>query len=313
MDPAQFGYSTLPLQHAPYDTISAETIGKANAGKTAFITGAAQGIGAAIAESLAKSGANIAILDLKVENLNTTKEACLAHGIKVSAYGCDVTDAEKVKSTLDEAEKNLGPIDILVNNAGIFDQRPLLMSTFEQFWRQVEVNFKAPMMLMHQVLPRMRDRGQGCIINIASRSGTVDVPMTLGYVTSKAALIRATHTLQLEMALDKLDPAIHIYALHPGGVRGAMGGAGAPQDVREKYGGDMTDEAYFAHLFKDGPTLCGQTCAYLATGRGRELRGLFLDCRQDVNELYKIGRETLIKDFRNQLTVNFIDGYRNEP
>lgn len=52
--------------------------------------------------------------------------------------------------------------------------------------------------------------------------------------------------------------------------------ASAPQDVREKYGKDMTDESYFAHLFKDGPMLCGQTCAYLATGRGKELRGLFL-------------------------------------
>jgi NAD(P)-dependent dehydrogenase (short-subunit alcohol dehydrogenase family) len=79
-------------------------------------------------------------------------------------------------------------------------------------------------MLIHAILPRMRDRGQGCIINIASRSGTVDVPMTLGYVTSKAALIRATHTLQKEMELDGLDPAIHMYALHPGGVPSSMGG-----------------------------------------------------------------------------------------
>ena len=79
-------------------------------------------------------------------------------------------------------------------------------------------------MLIHAVLPHMRDRGQGCIINIASRSGTVDVPMTLGYGTSEAALIRATHTLQKEMELDGLDPAVHMYALHPGGVRGNMGG-----------------------------------------------------------------------------------------
>lgn len=79
-------------------------------------------------------------------------------------------------------------------------------------------------MLIHAVLPHMRDRKQGCIINIASRSGTVDVPMTLGYVSSKAALIRATHTLQKEMELDGLDQAIQLYALHPGGVKGAMGG-----------------------------------------------------------------------------------------
>lgn len=292
MDPAQFGYSTLPLQHAPYDTISSSTLSGTNAGKVAFVTGAGQGIGAAIAEALAKSGADVAILDLKIGNLTKTKEACLQHNIKVADFACDVTDAEKIKEVIDKVEKELGPIDVLVNNAGIFDQRPFIMSTFDGFWKQIEVNFKAPLMLIHQILPRMRDRGSGCIINIASRSGTVDVPMTLGYVTSKAALIRATHTLQKEMELDGLDPAIHMYALHPGGVKSGMGGgefsswalkgdvtnimvAGAASDVKDKYG-DITDEEFFKDLFKDGPTLCGQTCAYLATGRGKELRGLFL-------------------------------------
>jgi NAD(P)-dependent dehydrogenase (short-subunit alcohol dehydrogenase family) len=224
MDPAQFGYSTLPLQHAPYDTISSTTLKDANAGKVALITGAGQGIGAAISEALAKSGANVAILDLKLENLVKTKEACLQHGIKVVDFACDVTDANNIKEVMDNVEKGLGPINVLVNNAGIFDQRPFVMSTFDGFWRQIEVNFKAPLMLIHHMLPLMRDRGSGCIINIASRAGTVDVPMTLGYVTSKAALIRATHTLQKEMELEGLDPAIHLYALHPGGVKSAMGG-----------------------------------------------------------------------------------------
>jgi NAD(P)-dependent dehydrogenase (short-subunit alcohol dehydrogenase family) len=224
MDPAQFGYSTLPLQHAPYDTISSTTLKDANTGKVAFVTGAGQGIGAAIAEALAKSGANVAILDLKLANLAKTKEACQQHGVQVLDFACDVTDAAAIKQVMDDVEKQLGPINVLVNNAGIFDQRPFMMSTFDGFWRQIEVNFKAPLMLIHEMLPRMRDRGSGCIINIASRSGTVDVPMTLGYVTSKAALIRATHTLQKEMELDGLDPAIHMYALHPGGVKSAMGG-----------------------------------------------------------------------------------------
>jgi NAD(P)-dependent dehydrogenase (short-subunit alcohol dehydrogenase family) len=224
MDPAQFGYSTLPLQHAPYDTIAPETMKSANTGKVAFVTGAGQGIGAAISEALAKSGAHVAIIDLRIENLAKTKEICLSNGVNVADFACDVTDADKVKQVMDMVEHKLGPIDILVNNAGIFDQRPFMMSTFDSFWRQIEVNFKAPLMLIHQMLPRMKARGSGCIINIASRSGTVDVPMTLGYVTSKAALIRATHTLQLEMELDGLDPAIHLYALHPGGVRSSMGG-----------------------------------------------------------------------------------------
>ncbi|KAH7371501.1 hypothetical protein BKA66DRAFT_182660 [Pyrenochaeta sp. MPI-SDFR-AT-0127] len=312
MDPAQYGISTIELQHAPYNVILPETLKGANANKVAIITGAGRGIGAAISESLAKSGANIAILDLKVENLETTKKTCLELGVKVETFACDVTDAAKVKEVFDQVEKQLGPIDILVNNAGILDQRPYLMSTFDSFWRQIEVNFKAPMMLMHEALPRMRDHGSGCIINIASRSGTIDMPMTLGYVTSKAALIRATHTLQEEMQLDGLDPAIHMYALHPGGVLTAMGGSGSAADIKEKYG-DIKDEEFYMSLFKDPPSLCGQTSAYLASGRGKELRGLYLDCRQDVSRLQEIGRETLLKETRNRLTVNFIEGYQNEP
>ncbi|USP76657.1 hypothetical protein yc1106_03931 [Curvularia clavata] len=312
MDPAQFGISTLEMRHAPYGPILPEALEGSNKDKVALITGAGQGIGAAISEALAKSGASIAILDINVDRLEQTKKTCLAFGGKVEAFGCDVRDQEKITEVLAKVLNQLGPIDVLVNNAGIFDQRPFMMSSFEGFWKQIEVNFKAPLMLIHAILPQMRDRGHGCIINIASRSGTVDVPMTLGYVSSKAALIRATHTLQKEMGLDGLDPAIHMYALHPGGVRGNMGGAGAAEDVKKKYG-DLTDEEFYKHLFKDSPSLCGQTCAWLATGQGKELRGLFLDCRQDVSKLLSIGRQTLLKENRNTLTVNFIEGYCNEP
>jgi D-arabinose 1-dehydrogenase-like Zn-dependent alcohol dehydrogenase len=86
MDPAQFGYSTLPLQHAPYDTISPTTLKNANAGKVALITGAGQGIGAAISEALAKSGAHVAILDLSLSNLSNTKAACETHNIRVAPF-----------------------------------------------------------------------------------------------------------------------------------------------------------------------------------------------------------------------------------
>jgi NAD(P)-dependent dehydrogenase (short-subunit alcohol dehydrogenase family) len=186
------------------------------------------------------------------------------------------------------------------------------MTTFPSFWHQIEVNFKAPLLTIHTLLPRFRARNIGTIINIASRSGTVDVPMTLAYVSSKAALIRATHSLQREMELDGLDPQISFYALHPGGVLTGMGGSGAGEDVLAKYG-DVRDEASFMELFKDGPELCGQTCAWLATGRGRELRGLYLDCRQNVEVLLEKGRETLLREKKNILGMNFLDGYCNEP
>jgi NAD(P)-dependent dehydrogenase (short-subunit alcohol dehydrogenase family) len=225
MDPAEFGYSTTPLHHAPYGPIHPSALKGANKDKVAVITGAAQGIGAAIAISLSASGSNVAILDLDLSALQQTKQACEAQNVKAEAYVCDVTNEQTVKETFNSIEADLGPIDILINNAGIFDQRPFMMGTVESVWRQMEVNFKGPLITMHNVLGRMRDRGgKGCIINIASRSATVDVPMTLGYVTSKAALTRATSTLQREMGLDGLDGGIQFYALHPGGVKGAMGG-----------------------------------------------------------------------------------------
>lgn len=170
-----------------------------------------------------------------------------------------------------------------------------------------------PLLFMFELLPRMRDRGHGCIINIASRAGTVDVPMALGYNTSKAALIRATHTLQREMAVDGLDPAVHMYALHPGGVLTDMGGSASAPDVKAKYGEDTRDEASFKSLFKDPPILCGQTCAFLASGKAKELRGLYIDCRQDLGKLLEVGREKLLKDKYNTLGVKFLEGYCNEP
>ncbi len=90
-------------------------------------------------------------------------------------------------------------------------------------WRHSLIASVQPLIGSYFALPRMRQRRQGCIINIASRSGTLDVPMCLGYNTSKAAVIRMTHTLQREMELDGLDDAIQLYALHPGGVLTAMG------------------------------------------------------------------------------------------
>jgi NAD(P)-dependent dehydrogenase (short-subunit alcohol dehydrogenase family) len=163
MDPAEFGISTLSLRHEPYGAILPEALEGANTGKVAIITGAGRGIGAAIAEALAKSGADLALLDINVENLVRTKNNCLALGVKVEGFGCDVTDSAKVQDVILEVIQRLGPIEsvwslklleqllhstanrdsILVNNAGIFQQRPLLMSSFDGFWREIEVNFKA--------------------------------------------------------------------------------------------------------------------------------------------------------------------------
>ena len=111
MDPAEFGISTLPLQHAPYDAISRDTLAGTNKGKVAIITGAQRGIGAAIAESLAASGADVALLDLSQESLAKVARACEGYGRKVKTYACDVTDEARVKEVLASIETELGAIE----------------------------------------------------------------------------------------------------------------------------------------------------------------------------------------------------------
>ena len=113
-------------------------------------------------------------------------------------------------------------MDILVNNAGIAVGGLAFDETFEGFWKAVEVNFKGTMACIFQVLRSMRVRKSGCIINMASRAATVDMAGGLSYNSSKAAVARATHSLQEEFEQAGLGEVLHTYCLHPGGVWGKM-------------------------------------------------------------------------------------------
>ncbi|PNS18182.1 Diacetyl reductase [Sphaceloma murrayae] len=303
MDPSEFGISTLPLQHVPYGPILPENLAGKNRGKVAVVTGAGRGIGQAIALGLANSGAHVALLDLTLESLNETKSLCQKYeGIKVEVFKCDVKDTQGVRETFASIFDVLGPVDILVNNAGVFYGENTSDGDFDKFWRAVEINFKGTMLCIYQVLPKMRERKTGCIVNISSRAATVDYPGGISYSSSKAAVARATATLQEEFEAEGLGEQLHAYSLHPGGVWGAMA-AGAPPEVQK----DMRP------MFKDVPELCGNTATWLATGQGRELRGLYLDCRQDVARLASFGRDTFRKQGINRLGMKFLPGYENEP
>ncbi|KAL6241456.1 hypothetical protein RBB50_011720 [Rhinocladiella similis] len=311
MDASKFGISSIPLNHEPYGPIKPEALKGANKGKVAVVTGAGRGIGRAISENLANSGATLAIIDLLAEPLSETKAICDKYGVKVNTYTCDVTDISRLRSVLDELVKDLGPIDILVNNAGVSPGKPQWIESFEDFWKTIEVNFKSHMATIWHVLPSMRERNSGIIIDIASRAATVDFPFAIGYNSSKCADARAISTLQEELDLDNLN--IQTYALHPGGVYTAMAAKEVRPEMLEKYPHLTQHGTDFRSLFKDGPELCGATCAYLATGNAKELRGLYLDCRQDVERLKAAGRGKIQQETLNTLTIKFLDGYKNEP
>ncbi|KIY00152.1 uncharacterized protein Z520_03837 [Fonsecaea multimorphosa CBS 102226] len=313
MDPTKFGVSSIPLNHAPYGPITDEKLKGLNQGKVALVTGGARGIGRAISEKLALSGANVAILDRLEHELAESKARCEMYGVKVKTYVVDVTDVGGLRGVLKQAEEDLGPIDILVNNAGVSPGRPQWMESFEDFWRTIEINFKSAMVTTWALLPQLRERKSGVIINIASRAATVDFPFAIGYNSSKAAVARATSTLQEEIELDGLGDGIQMYALHPGGVPTAMSKSEVRMDLLGKYPSLTQHGTDFQALFKDPPELCGATCAYLAAGKAKELRGLYWDCRQDIERVVGYGRERLMKEGKYVLRMDFIDGYQNEP
>jgi NAD(P)-dependent dehydrogenase (short-subunit alcohol dehydrogenase family) len=150
-------------------------------------------------------------LDETLRLLNTG-----AHTLAVQA---DVTDRRAVENMVAAAEERLGPLDLLVNNAGAGPPfGPLWESSAEEWWRNIEVNLKGPMLCCHAVLPGMVRRGRGTIVNIASGAGTVSIPYLSAYVTAKAALIRFT-----EVLADELRPHdVSVFAIEPGTVRTAM-------------------------------------------------------------------------------------------
>jgi NAD(P)-dependent dehydrogenase (short-subunit alcohol dehydrogenase family) len=170
-------------------------------GKVAVVTGAAQGIGRAIAEGLAEAGARIVIADVKGAE---EAAAAFTDGVGIMV---DVADEAAVQRLADEAVERCGSIDILVNNAGLYAS--LGMRSFEQIpldeWRQVmDVNVASMFLTCRAIVPIMRANGGGKIVNISSGTPFRGVPFLLHYVTSKGAIVAFTRALAKEIGKDNV-------------------------------------------------------------------------------------------------------------
>jgi NAD(P)-dependent dehydrogenase (short-subunit alcohol dehydrogenase family) len=167
--------------------------------KVALVTGAAQGIGNAIAKGLAAEGARIAVADL-----NRAEEAAeeFVDGIGLTA---DVADEAQVERMAQEVVERFGRIDILVNNAGLYaslQMRPFTEIPVDE-WRQVmDVNVLSMFLTTRAIVPRMREQGGGRIVNISSGTPFRGVPFLLHYVTSKGAIVALTRALARELGRD---------------------------------------------------------------------------------------------------------------
>src|SRR5215210_2747145 len=168
--------------------------------KVALVTGAARGIGLAVAKKFLAEGWRVGLLDIDGELLWNSVAALAANGDAIG-LNCDVSDARAVASAFAEIERRFGRLDALVNNAGIAVFAPLL-ETSEEDWRRVlEVNLTGPFLCARAAVPLMRNHGSGAIVNITSISAVRASTLRSAYGTSKAGLAHLTKQLAVELAL----------------------------------------------------------------------------------------------------------------
>lgn len=167
-------------------------------GKVALITGAAYGIGFAIAEAYARAGAKIAFNCRGKEHMEKALEAYREKGIDVKGYFCDVTDEQQVQDMIAQIENQLGTVDILVNNAGIIKRTAMTEMKVEDFRQVVDIDLNAPFIVSKAVLPGMIKKGHGKIINVCSMMSELGRETVSAYAAAKGGLKMLTKNIASE-------------------------------------------------------------------------------------------------------------------
>ncbi len=200
-------------------------------GKIALITGAARGIGKAIALKYASEGANIAFTDLVIdENAENTKKELEAFGVKVMAIASNAASFDESHTVVEQVVQEFGKLDILVNNAGI-TKDGLMMRMSEQQWDAViNVNLKSAFNFVHAVTPVMMRQRSGCIINMSSVVGVSGNAGQANYSASKAGMIGLAKSIAQELG----SRGVRANAVAPGFIITEMTGK-LPEDVKKQW------------------------------------------------------------------------------
>lgn len=164
-------------------------------GKVALVTGAAYGIGFAMAEALHNAGAKIAFNCRSQHHMDEALANYQAKGIDAHGYICDVTSEEQVKAMVADINKELGVIDILVNNAGIIKRIPMDEMSVEDFRQVVDIDLNAPFIVSKAVIPGMKQKGHGKIINVCSMMSELGRETVSAYAAAKGGLKMLTRNI----------------------------------------------------------------------------------------------------------------------
>ena len=194
-------------------------------GKIALVTGGGRGLGLLIARELARQGAVVVICGRDGTTLAKAVEQLAEEGLAVEALPCDVGDAAQVETLVEAIHQRHGRIDVLVNNAGRIEVGPVEDMTRDDFARAMQTHFWGALDTMLAVIPEMRARGEGRIVNVSSIGGIVAVPHLVPYSASKFALRGLSEGMRAELAQD----GVVVTTVCPGLMR-----TGSPRNARFK-------------------------------------------------------------------------------
>jgi NAD(P)-dependent dehydrogenase (short-subunit alcohol dehydrogenase family) len=204
--------------------------------KTVLVTGGSRGLGLVLAREFAREGARIAICARDEEELERARLDLLQHGTDAMAVQCDVTRNEEVENMVNRVREQFGKIDVLVNNAGTIQVGPLEVMNRKDFEKAMKAHFWGPLNTILAVLPEMRERRDGRIVNISSIGGKIAVPHLGPYSASKFALVGLSKGLNAELRKD----GVVVTTVCPGLMR-----TGSPRNANFK--GKHRDEyAWFS-------------------------------------------------------------------
>jgi NAD(P)-dependent dehydrogenase (short-subunit alcohol dehydrogenase family) len=255
--------------------------------KVALVTGAARGIGLAVAKRFLADGWRVALLDIESELLSKTTQV-LAAADNTLALHCDVSDKKAVASAFNEVERRFGRLDALVNNAGIAVFAPLMELSDDDWDRVLAVNLTGPFFCTRAAVPLMREHGGGAVVNITSISALRASTLRAAYGTSKAGLAHLTKQLAVELA----SIGIRVNGVAPGPVDTAMAKAVHTPEIRADYHDTIPLNRYGleAELAEAVFFLCSDRASYI-TGQLLSVDGGF--------EATGIGLPTLRGERRN--------------
>jgi NAD(P)-dependent dehydrogenase (short-subunit alcohol dehydrogenase family) len=205
-------------------------------GKVVLITGGSRGLGLVLAREFAREGARVAICARDVEELERARHDLDERGARVLAVPCDVTERAQVVELVDIVREHFGRIDVLVNNAGVIQVGPVEVMTIEDYEQAMLTHFWGPLYTTLSVLPEMRGRRAGRIINITSIGGKISVPHLVPYSASKFALVGLSEGLRAELKKD----GVSVTTVCPGLMR-----TGSPRNAIFK-GQHRAEYAWFS-------------------------------------------------------------------